>query len=188
MKKKYLYALVFSAMTLSSQAVLADEGGWGFLPVAGDDYQAEPALSLVGGSMSPEADGMDADTVAGLEFSLNCPLLKAPKGVIRQQISLVRYDDAGAEISTVELNPHYLIDINKDFSVGFGPGIGYAMLDAAGVDEGAFSLQLGASLHYDLSDSLFLGAEARYQWTQDLDDTNEDLNNSRVLAKFGLKF
>lgn len=175
-----------AALSLSGPAVAAD-----FLPVLNADYRPDPVIAVLGGTENPDVDGSGSDSVAGLELSLACPLLELEGPGIRQQISVTRYDNDGLELTHVELNPHYLIPLATDLALGVGPGLGY--VDASrdnGDDDGVLALQAGVSLHYRTG-PLFLGAEYRYQWTEeaDLGATNDtELDTQRAVAKFGVSF
>lgn len=187
MKKSFAVAVVASTLSFSSQAVFAE--GWELFPVVNDDYEFAPQLSLIGGSMDPD-DG-DSGSMTGFELSLNCPLLKAPEGVIRQQVSFASYDENGLEFDSFELNPHYQIELAQDLTFGFGPGFGYASAKGTGIDDSAFTLQAGASLNYTMG-QIVLGAEARYQFmVSDLEADNgseADLDNTRLMLKLGYRF
>lgn len=187
MKKSIAVSIVAGALSISSQVALAD--GWELFPVVNDDYQYAPQLSLIGGSMDP-GDG-DSGSMTGLELSLNCPLLKAPEGIIRQQISYASYDENGLEIDSFELNPHYQIDIAPDVTFAYGPGFGYVSAQGAGIDDSAFTLQAGASLNYTIG-QVVIGAEARYQFmVSDIEANNGsevDLDNTRMMLKLGYRF
>ena len=187
MKKSIALILIASSLTISAQSASAAD--WEFLPIVDDDYQYDPQLSLILGSMSP-SDG-DSGSMNGIEFSLNCPLLKAPGGVIRQQISVASYDEGGVEITSFELNPHYQINLAPNLDFGFGPGFGYVMTEGPGIDESAISLQAGASLSYTVGQGVIAG-EARYQMMlSDIELNNGDevdLNNTRLMIKLGYRF
>ena len=176
------------ALTMAAPAPAAADG-WTFLPAAGEDYRAEPTLAALGGYQDPDIGGVDAGGAYGVELALSCPTLAPPRGRIRQQISLTRFDNDGLELTSFELNPHYLVDLGSGLAVGAGPGLGYVAADAGGESDGVLALQAGASLHYRQG-PLFLGAEARYQWTQEADfgAVERDVDNSRVLAKAGWSF
>ncbi|MET0091558.1 MAG: outer membrane beta-barrel protein [Candidatus Thiodiazotropha sp.] len=161
---------------------------WGFLPAKSDGFDPDLTLSVMGGITDPLPHGLDADLSFGLELPMNCLLLDPPQGSIRQQFSYMQYDDSGLKITSFEMNPHYLYRIDDKFSIGVGPGIGYVDADGRHVNEGVLAIQGGVSLHYKMSEQLFLGAEARYQWTQELDDTNDDLKNTRIFGKVGYRF
>jgi hypothetical protein len=186
--KKYIIGLIALAGLSATAPSLWADGDWNFLPVQSDGFDPDLTLSVTGGIMDPQTHGLDTDFVFGLELSMNCLLLDPPQGTIRQQISYSHYDDSGLEITSFEINPHYLYKVDNKFSIGIGPGVGYVDADGRRVNEGAFALQGGVSLHYKMSSSLFLGAEARYQWTQELDDTNDDLKNARIFGKIGYRF
>jgi hypothetical protein len=175
-------------------ALLAGSGpamaaGWEFLPAANPGYEAEASLAVMGGLQDPDVAGVDASDAYGFELSLNCPTLKPPRGEIRQQISLTGFDKDGLEMASLELNPHYLVPLGENLDLGLGPGVGFVMAEGPRHDDGVFALQAGASLHYR-SGGLFLGAEARYQVTQEanLGRGDGDLNNYRLLGKAGINF
>jgi len=187
MKKSFASIIVLGTLTLLVQSVFAAD--WEFFPIVNDDYQYAPQLSLIGGSMDPSDS--DSGSMTGIELSLNCPLLKAPEGIIRQQISYASYDENGLEVDSFELNPHYQIDIAPDVAFGFGPGFGYVSAQGAGIDDSAFTLQAGATLNYTVG-QVVVGAEARYQFmVSDIETNNSsevDLDNTRLMLKLGYRF
>ncbi|MET0068236.1 MAG: outer membrane beta-barrel protein [Candidatus Thiodiazotropha sp.] len=187
MKKTIGAILAVAGVALAGTPVWAADN-WGFLPVKSDGFDPDMTLSFMGGITDPMPHGLDADLSFGLELSMNCFLLDPPQGTIRQQISYMQYDDSGLKITSFEMNPHYLYRVDDKFSIGIGPGIGYVDADGRNVNEGALAIQGGVSLHYKMSNHLFLGAEARYQWTRELDDTNDDLKNTRIFGKVGYRF
>ncbi len=186
MKKKIL-ALAVGSLVLSMSAS-AEDKGWSWLAGLDDDYVMEPTVSLVFGSMSPD-DG-DSGSVTGVELSFNCPLLQPPTNKIRQQLSVVQYDEAGVEISSIELNPHYVVEVSPGLSIGGGPGLGYVSVDSAGAEDSVLAVQMGASVHYQVAESLFLGADARYQMTDSEDSgvLSDGVDNWRVALKAGFSF
>ena len=171
-------------LAMATSAAQAE--GWNFLPVTDAGFKAEPTLSLMGGMLNPDVNGADSDTAMGVELSFNCIALQPPSGKIRTQISWTRYDDAGLEINSVEVNPHYLWRMTDKVEIGVGPGLGYVSGKAGAVDESMLAMQLGTSLHYR-SGNLFMGAEARYQVTEE-EFGNTDLDNFRVMLKVGYNF
>jgi hypothetical protein len=187
MKKQLASMIVLGTLGLGMSPAQAE--GWEFLPVTGDNYEFKPKLSLITGSMDP-ADG-SSGTMTGLELAINCPLLKAPNGVIRQQVSYASYDENGVKIDSFELNPHYQIEVAQDVTFGFGPGFGYTWAETTGLDDSSFTLQAGASLNYSLG-QVEIGAEARYQTlVSDIKTqggTEVDLDNTRLMLKVGYKF
>jgi len=185
-KQKTVLA-VGGALLAASTPAMAD--GWQVLPATQSDYEAQASIAVLGGLQDPDVANVDAAGVAGLEVSLSCPTLKPPQGEIRQQISITRFDNDGLEMTSVEINPHYLMPLGENLDLGVGPGLGYVSAEKGSEDDGVFALQAGASLHYR-SGPLFLGAEARYQFTQEADfgSDDEDLNNYRLLGKAGVNF
>ena len=168
-------------------AMPAQAQDWQLLPAIGSDYKAQPTFALTAGTQ--DYDDGDSGGVYGVELGLACPTLKPPQGRIRQQISLTRYDEDGLETTSLEVNPHYMVDLASNLAVGFGPGLGYVQADTSVGDDGVFALQAGTSLHYRTG-PLFLGAEARYQWTQSADfgGGSHDMDNIRLQGKVGVAF
>ena len=186
MNKSFASIVVAGSLSLASQSVLAE--GWEFFPVTNDDYQFEPQLSVIGGNMDA-GNGIDG-TMTGVELAINCPLLKAPNGVIRQQVSYATFDENGVEVTSFELNPHYQVNVAENLEFGFGPGFGYLTAEGGTLDDSAFTLQAGASLSYSI-DQLVIGAEARYQFAMsDLEANGNkvDMDNSRLMLKVGYRF
>jgi len=186
--KKTTTILASAALLGAVNVQAADE--WNWFAGLEDDYVAEPTVSIMLGQMDP-GDNLDSDTISGLEFSLNCPLVKPPSNRIRQQVSFTTYDDQGVEITSIELNPHYVVEVSPGLEIGGGPGLGYVMVDSGTSDESVFALQLGISAHYTLQSPLFIGAEARYQITGEDNfggSEEDDINNYRIALKVGYSF
>lgn len=185
-KQKLTLAGIFLLAAGSAQA--ADE--WTLLAGSQDGYKAEPAVSVMLGQMDP-GDNMDSGTITGIELSLNCPLIQPPSNRIRQQVSVTSYDEQGVEITSIELNPHYVVEVSPGLEIGGGPGLGYVMVDNATSNDSVLALQLGVSAHYTLQSPLFIGAEARYQITAEDNfgaATKSDVDNFRFAIKAGYSF
>ena len=190
MKKDILLTISLLIFTLSAQA-----NEWEFLPVTGENYQSDfaiaIAIALVGGrtDFDKEVDNDDTSTL-GIEVSLNCPLLKPPNHIIRQQISYVSTDENGVETSSLEISPHHMFAMNDKFQAGFGPSIGYTKVETNAGDDSAFTYGLGASVRYNISQNLFVGGEARYAKSKELNiaGLDNDIDNMRLLAKVGYQF
>jgi len=187
MQRTLIASTVAAGLTLA--AGTASAADW--FPVADEGFSAAPSVAVVGGTQDFAWDGADSGSVAGIEFGLNCPLLAVDSGRIRQQVSLTQYDEDGLETTHLELNPHYLFVDDGNLTVGAGPGFGWVQADPEqGDSANAFALQAGASVNYDFGPA-FVGAEARYQWTTEADfggNSEEDLSNTRVMAKVGVNF
>ncbi len=182
--------LVAVGLAVSMQGVQAE--GWSFLPYKDAGFEAKPTLAVLYGTFDPDLEGADSDAAVGVELAFDCILLQPPSNRLRQQVSFVTYEDdaAGLEVSTLEINPHYTIDIASGLALGFGPGLGYVMADAkVGEDADLLALQVGGSLQY-YRGPLYAGVEARYQFTESeaIGGTQDDLDNFRALAKVGLNF
>ena len=186
--KSTMTSILFAAgLTLGLQSAQAAD--WEFFPVVSDDYNFAPQLSIITGNLDPK-DG-ESGSLTGLELAINCPLLKAPNGVIRQQVSYATFDENGVEISTFELNPHYQIEVAPNLNFGFGPGFGYITAEGGNLDDSSITLQAGASLNYHI-DQFVVGAEARYQTLlsdMKLPSGGEvDIDNTRFMLKIGYNF
>ncbi len=184
--KKQLYALALFPVFALSGSALAD--GWVMGPAFKDGWKPEFTLAAVGGVM--DVDKTDNDAYWGAEFSLNCPWFQPPKGVIRQQFNIGRYDNDGLKLTSFEMNPNYFMTLAPNWALGIGPGIGYAKADVqGGDDEGLWSIQASVNLNYR-NGPLFAGLGARYQDTQDkkLAPGVEGADNWLVSAKVGINF
>ncbi len=158
---------------------------WVFMAYQDPSWRPGFSLAMMGGQMDADY-GSQADTVTGVEIAFNSLLLQPRKRHrIRQQISHLTYNANGARISTFEANPHYLVMIQPNLELGFGPGV--ALVDVGSRNkERVLGLQLGASLHYRYQD-FFLGAELRHQFTgsASVNGSEVDADNTRLLIKLG---
>lgn len=195
MSKKGI-ALAFGVAALAATGTASAEGEWTWLAGMKEGYKAEHAASLMVGMMKPDVEGADAGAAYGLELSLNCPLLQPPTNKIRQQVSFALYKDGDFSLNTIELNPHYVVEVSKGLWLGGGPGLGVVMAESEHAhgggtekhDDTLFGFQIGASLHYTAAAPFFVGAEARYQLTTKSDEFNDNLNNMRAMLKVGMSF
>lgn len=180
-----------AAITLLSSLVFpvtATAEGWVLGPVFKDGWDPEFTLAAVGGSL--DADDTDGGLYKGVEFSLNCPWFQPPKGAIRQQFNIGRYDNDGLEMTSFEMNPNYFMSLAPNWTLGVGPGVGYARASFNnGGTEGLWSIQASANLNYR-NGPLFAGVGARYQNTQDknLAAGVDGADNWLISAKLGVNF
>lgn len=176
------------AVLLSVSAASAQANEWELLPILGDSYQFNPSVALIGGSVDFK-DGNKINT-GGVELSIDCPLLKPPHHTIRQQISYSTTDDNGVETSSFELNPHHMFNLSNKLQVGAGPSLGFTKVDTGTNDDTVFTYGVGASAKYNFTQNLFLGAEVRHAWSDDVDlgGQTSELENTRALAKIGYQF
>ncbi len=186
---KRLQALGVCAALLTTSSCVLAEDEWKFLQGKEEGFDSKPTFSVMIGRLSPDIDGASSDSLAGLELSGNCPLMQPPTNKIRQQVSLISFDNDNLEITSFELNPHYVIEASPHFGYGFGPGIGYLQAETPTDKESMFSLQVGASLHYTPMDFMYLGMEARYQFTERESFAGQNgVNNFRFALKAGVNF
>lgn len=188
MKKDFLLVASLLSLSLSAQA-----NEWEFLPIAGNNYQADFSVAIVGGRIDIDNDN-DTDnddfSATGIEVALNCPLLKPPNHIIKQQISYTVSDEDGMETSSFELNLHHMFAINEKLQLGIGPSLGYTKIETNADDDNVFTYGLGASARYNVSPNVFLGAEARYAKSKDVEIAgfDEEYDNFRMLFKAGYQF
>jgi len=188
--KKTKLAMLTILSALVTQPVIANELGWMLFPVIDDNYIGDHILSITAGSFDPDSRLAGSGSITGIELSMNCPLVKPPTNNIRQQISYTVYDENNLKVSSFELNPHYVVALSNDLSIGGGPGIGYVSVDSASKDPNLWAFQLGGSIHYTGAGPLFIGAEARYQLTEDsaITATENNMDNMRAMIKLGYAF
>jgi opacity protein-like surface antigen len=190
--QKSLLALA-STVFLAGSVFGADE--FKAFPIFTDEnFDPNIEVALVAGHMSPSNKDLKSAMMYGLEVSLDCPVFTLPgENLLRQQFSVNRYSKNSVDITTIEVNPYYFINLSENFVVGFGPGIGGAHVD---VDGGArtwmFTYQVGAGVKYYFNEDVFAGVDLRQQWSVEKDylqsGTKEDVENFRAMAKVGYRF
>lgn len=187
--QKGLGALLASAVL--STSAFAAESEFQVLPIFMDDnWKPKFELAAVAGSTNFDSD-IRTGANYGVELSFECPVFTLPGDhILRQQLSLSRYDKDGFEVTVIEMNPYYFFTLADNLLLGVGPGISGVHGDADdGRDEWAFAFQAGAGLKYYIDDFL-VGVDARWQWTAEKDygSGKEDLDNMRILFKAGYRF
>lgn len=190
MKKMIKTVLVTSALLTSITTLNA---GTKVLPMMDADYCAGWGLALVGGYGQVDLAGAEGSVRYGVEASLACPMLKLDAGDIRQQISIVYGDDNGLTTTEIEAAPFFMFDVAKTTQIGVGPvfGASFASIDAAGSSSDVvFGAGAGMNFNYDISQKMYLGADARYIWTTDANFGGGDfsLSNFRSMFKVGMHF
>ncbi|ADC71034.1 hypothetical protein TK90_0519 [Thioalkalivibrio sp. K90mix] len=170
----------------------------GTLALAGTTAQAqervgmEPSIAVMLGSVSPDASGTSTDWGYGIELGANCQLLQPRTGVLRHQLSVSRYSESPLRMTSTELNTHWMFETAPNLELGFGPGLGYVRAELGDDTNGLWAAQFGGSLKYTMDNNMFLGVEARYQFTESdrfrSGRGREDVDNLRVMAKLGVHF
>lgn len=190
---KQLSVLLSTALISTASYAQSDE--FKMFPIfTDDDFKANIEVAAVAGFMDFERSGVDDRTVYGVELSFDCPVFTLPgNNPLRQQLSVNHSDKGGFEVTSIEMNPYYFIDMADDLIFGFGPGIGAVHGEPdGGKDQWLFAVQAGAGLKYYM-DNFLIGADLRYQWTAEKNFSNaggqkEDLDNMRLLLKAGYRF
>jgi outer membrane protein W len=98
----------------------------------------------------------------------------------------------------VELNLKYVFELDPNWNIGVGAGISYNYfkIEANKIDESAddwvFGGQIFADVNYKMSKEWFIGINAKYQFTDDLEfdnvDTSTSADNFRIGAQIGYMF
>jgi hypothetical protein len=186
MQRNTLVALLSLSLLGASAATTAADD-WKLMPVSDANYKPEMTLSGVVGSLNPEHVGSGGYT--GVELAFNCLALQPPSGMIRSKISLGEFDHQGMKLTTFEVNPRWTTNLDKNLSVGFGPGIGLVKAEMAGGSANMAALQLGADLDYRIG-ALNLGLGARWQVTQNKEIVTgvRGADNFLIQAKVGMNF
>ena len=159
-----------------------------FLPVMDSSYTPNFAVAALGGY--EKSNAVKGSGAYGVELSMTCPLLQIPDHTIRQQISLVHTNSEGLTTTSLELNPHVLFNVADNLNFGVGPSLGVVDASKNSQDHFVFGIGAGVSLTYDITQQYFVGLSSRYQWTNNahLCGQNYDLDNTRTLLKFGVRF
>ena len=187
---KKLVSLGLLASLVAAPVFAEEESGWVFGPAFKEGWNADFTLALAANYIDPDISGVDGDSSLGLQVSLNCPWFQPPSGLIRQQFNLNQFDKEGIKLTTFEINPRYFVEMSPSVMLGVGPGFGYMWTDAdVGEAENMWTLQLGGDLEYRQG-ALFLGAGARYMFTQDknIGLNNDGADNWLVQLKAGVNF
>lgn len=183
---KYLSALLGTALLSTASLSAADE--FKAFPIFTDDnWKADMEVAAVAAYVNFDRSEIDNGMAYGLDLAFNCPVFTLEGDhLIRQQLTLSRYDKNGLKVTTIEMNPYYTIDLAKDLVLGFGPGIGGVHADVdGGESQWLFAVQAGAGVKYYINDFL-IGADIRRQWTAKKEVG--ELDNMRMLLKAGYRF
>lgn len=187
---KTLNILMIALFLSAFSSVSFADKGWRFFAGMEEDFVHETTVALTAGGLGPDSKIGDAGLAYGAEVSFNCPLIQPPTNKVRQQVSLLQYKDGDSTIQSFQINPHYVVEVSPKLWLGGGPGFGVVRADVNNRTSNMIAAQIGASAHYSI-DKIFLGAEARYQFTQsDEVGGNADLgaNNWQAVFKLGYNF
>jgi len=143
-------------------------------------------LALLGGVMKGEGDDAEWDPVYGAEYSFECLFSED----VRSQIQFTYYDQNDLKMYQLSANPHYIFNKGDAVEVAAGPHIGVAKAELGSEDDIVFTYGLGVSAKAAVTENVFVGAEARYEWTTDAEfnGIEDDLNNAKIFGKIGYSF
>ena len=106
-------------------------------------------------------------------------------------------DDVRTDVTfiPVELNLKYAVQAYPNFVVGFGAGVSYNYVETEisgngrdEEDDWLFGGQFFADLNYTIGTNLFLGVDAKYQLTDDLEHWDTNFSNWRIGGHIGIRF
>lgn len=167
-------------------ALPAHAEGWRFAPLLSDsDFKLEPTLAVTAGRVAPTASGADSGSAFGIELNFNCGLIQSPDNRIRTHLTLSRFDEDDAEVTSFELSPRYTLPLDDRLSVGVGPSLALLKAEAGDRDENLFGYGVAAGLNYRAG-AFYAGADVRYQATTEKDHLEFD--NWALTAKLGVNF
>ena len=175
MKKSIIFSLLASTFLMAENSTVLDES-----------FKLEPSLAVLGGVVKSDNAYAHAEIFYGLEYGFNCLV----SDTVRQQLQITNYKDKNLKMTQINLNPHYMINVNSNMQLGFGPTFGLARVDNSQDKDTIFTYGAGGSLIQNLNEILFVGAEAKYEWSEDasLAGVNDNFNNVKVLLKAGYRF
>jgi len=171
----------FSSLLLIGLSLYAKAEDWYLFPTTNGDIPLNSGVAVIVGGADLDKYS-DSGDLYGLELSFNCQLVKASEHTIRQQISITKLHKKSTDLYSLELNPHYLYQLESNSYLGVGPSLGLSQVDDKSDDTiGTFGI--GASLRKDINNELFLAIEFRRVFA-----TKSKINNSRFVAKVGYYF
>lgn len=185
MKHKLAALALLSTFAVSGSVMAADQ--WEWFPAGKEGWKSDFTMALQVGSMDVKNFG--TGTYKGVEFALNCPWFCAPGGALRQEFHLGAYDNGNVSLTTFEINPHYMVPLNSNWSIGGGPGIGFVRGHVGDEVAVMSSFQVTGDLDYNKG-NFFFGVGARYQDTRNKEiiPGKKGMDNWLVAAKVGINF
>lgn len=202
MKKNILISTLLLASSLFAEPAKETEM---FPLFTSANYCSEATVALMGGVTNYHNTSGYTDSY-GAELRFACPVFQIKGFDNRQVLSVVYAEKDGLTTTSIEMNPRIMFPVSDDIEFGFGPGLGviFAENDTA-VTTGSGTLldpfvtttstskdtvigvNIGASLHYNVTESVFVGLESRYQWTQNT-KFGKTIDNARTMLKVGTSF
>jgi len=175
MKKTILFSLLASTLLMAENHTVLD-----------DSFKMDPSLALLIGTVKGTNSYAHAEVIYGLEYGFNCLV----SDMLRQQVQITNYKDKNLKMTEISVNPHYMINVNSNMQIGFGPTLGLARVDNSQDKDTIFTYGAGGSLVQNLNETLFVGAEAKYEWSEDasLSGVNDNFNNVKIFVKAGYRF
>lgn len=193
MKKMIRTALITSLTLTCLTSLQAQETK--FLPIMSEGFCGHYGIALMGGYGQGKTQGAEGSIRYGIEASLACPIFQLSAGDIKQKISIVYGEDNGLTTTELEMAPAFIFDVTNTTKIGVGPvlGVNFASIDLAGTAKSDIVFGAGAAINfkYDVSEKMFIAADARYIWTGEANFDNnvkEKLSNFRSMLKVGMYF
>jgi len=193
MLKKGMVGVLLSLLLAAPVLAETSNPGFVFFPVTESSYQPNFVVAALKASVTADPYGHEDPTQtevlkgSGAEISLDCPWFQFGSNPLRQQISVVNYIQQASQMTSLELNPHYVMT-GGVFGLGFGPGFGWirktSRLDQT-QEQTYFTLQYGVSLVMNLG-FMHIAVEKRRQMSSQ--ENGKFLDNQRQVLKLGIAF
>lgn len=160
-------------------------------PSSSSNFGIATGFALLGGVMKldeNENETRDWEAMYGAELSFECLFSSA----VRSQLQFTYTEEDDYKIYQLSANPHYMVDLGESTQFGIGPSLGGMMIESeldSDRTDTIFTYGIGASLRTDLTENIFAGVEARYEWTTESDEfADRTFDNAKVFAKIGFQF
>lgn len=192
MKKLLLLSALTSSLIFASGSVssLTSVNPTNTLNEQGDFISPIPvSFGLLGGLLQGDAEESEWQNIFGAEIAFECLF----SSDIRSQLQYLYYDVDGTTMQQLSANPHftfYFDDLGDSVEFGAGPHVGVTQIKIGDEDDIIVTYGAGLSIRTDITEHIFIGAEARYEWTTNatLNNTETSFNNTKVFAKLGYNF
>ena len=156
----------------------------------GDYISSIPiSIGLLGGIQQGDGDNDEWENMFGAELAFECLFSQD----VRSQLQYMYYNVDGLTMQQLSANPHFVFyfdDLGESVEFGVGPHFGITQVEKGNDDDIIFTYGLGTSVRTNIADNIYVGAEARYEWTTDatLGGKDDSYNNAKVFAKVGYSF
>lgn len=180
--------LIAILLTLSTVSLQANETR--ILPILTGDYCPNPTMAVTTGYNIYDDIKDSGSSTYGLEIAFGCPIFEIKDLEINQVLGANHYKKDNFSITTVEMNPRIMFELDNRTKVGVGPGVSILFVDNNNNKDTILGFNIGATVNYQLNDGMFIGLDIRHQFTQKTNvfSNNINLNNNKTVIKIGKSF